>query len=66
MTRFFKEIRFSELEEKKKFYEQAGASVRVFPLREKGLNQSNYRKLEIEPPTGNKYWDYVKKTRGKI
>ena len=65
MSRFSKIVRFSEVDSHKMRYESAGASVRIFPYSERGLNQSNYRKLEINPPSGlREQLDYAKKIRG--
>lgn len=48
MTKFFKEVRTENLDFVKKQFESQGFTVRAFPLRQKGLNQSNFRKLEIQ------------------
>lgn len=63
MTRFFRVIRMDEIEKAQKYYRAAGADVRTFPYSERGLNQRNFRKIEINPPTGGRQWDYLKATR---
>jgi len=48
MAKFFKEVRMENLDFVKSQFESQGFKVRAFPLRQKGLNQSNFRKLEIQ------------------
>ena len=47
MTKFHKKIRADNLDYVSDSLKDMGYKVRAFPLREHGLNQSNYRNLEI-------------------
>lgn len=50
MSKVFKQIRAENQDYVKNMLEQKGFKVRIFPLRERGLNQSNFRKVEIVNP----------------
>ena len=50
MSKIFKTIRVENQDYVKNLLEEKGFKVRVFPLRERGLNQSHFRKLEIVNP----------------
>ena len=50
MAKVFKTIRAENQDTVKRLLEDKGFKVRVFPLRERGLNQSHFRKLEIVNP----------------
>ena len=50
MAKVFKQIRVENQDYVKNMLEEKGFKVRIFPLRERGLNQSNFRKVEIVNP----------------
>lgn len=47
MPKTFKTVRLENLDYVSDTLKGMGYKVRVFPLRERGLNQSNFRKLEL-------------------
>ncbi len=50
MVKIFKTIKVENKDYVKNILEQKGFKIRVFPLRERGLNQPHFRKIEIVNP----------------
>ena len=45
-----KSLRLEDTEKEYNRYTKAGYTVKVLPSRERGLNQPNYRDLQLTPP----------------